>query len=228
MMETHLSSMGTSVLPLEYHEASGDRFALPLESSPAAIEQPSPVVIGVPEEEVERRIQIARDAAVAEADQRVRVECELANKRVQKKIGDSLTELLEERTAYFRQVEGQVVQLALSIARKILQREAQMDPTLLTALVRIALDRMQCSSAVRVRIAPENLELWRAHGDCNGGSPRWEAVADEALNSDDCIVETELGAADFGFEAQLRDVEESFAQLLAQRPDARTRHAERA
>ena len=38
------------------------------------------------------------------------------------------------------------MQLALAIARKILQREAELDPTLLTALVRIALE----ADAVRI------------------------------------------------------------------------------
>ena len=52
--------------------------------------------------------------------------------------------------------------------------------------------------------------------------------SDDALSPGDCIVETELGTANFGFEAQLRDVEESFAQLLAHRPDAQSRHAARA
>jgi flagellar assembly protein FliH len=207
---------------MEYQEAGGDTFAL------SAASQPPPVVIGVPEDEVDRRIQIAREAAAAEADQRVQVECERVSKREQEKVATVLREFSEERAQYFQRVEGEVVQLALAIARKILQREAELDPTLLTALVRIALDRMQCGSVVRIRVAPENAELWRRCGEDSAGSPRWEIVPDQKLSPDDCIIETELGTANFGFEAQLRDVEESFAQLLAHRPDAQSRHAARA
>jgi flagellar assembly protein FliH len=220
--------MCISVLPLEYQEAGGDRLALPLESSPAAGEPPPPVLIGVPEDEVERRIQIVRDSAVAEADQRMRIECERVSKGAQEKVTEALKEFEDERARYFRRVEGEVVQLALAIARKILQREAELDPTLLTALVRIALERMQCGSVVRIRVAAEDADLWRRCGDANGDSSRWEIASDETLNRGECIVETELGTASFGFEAQLRDVEESFAQLLAHRPDAQLRHAERA
>jgi flagellar assembly protein FliH len=202
-------------------------FALPSASAPASEPSP-PVLIGVPEDEVERRIQIARDAVVAEADQRVHIECQRATQGAQEKVADTVRKFSDERAEYFRRVEAEVVQLALSIARKILQREAELDPTLLTALVRIALDRMQCGPLVRIRVATEDAELWRRCGDGDRGSSRWEISADDALDPGDCIVETELGTANFGFEAQLRDVEESLTQLLAHRPETQSRHAARA
>lgn len=228
MKEMRLSSMCTSVLPLEYQEAGGDPLALPLVSSPAEAESSPSVVIGVPEDEVERRVQIARDSAIAEADQRMRVECERMNQIAQERVAEVLREFSAERAEYFRRVEGEIVQLALAIARKILQREAELDPTLLTALVRIALERMQCGSVVRIRVAAENADLWRRCGDANADSSRWEIAPDETLDSGECIVETELGTASFGFDAQLRDVEESFTQLLAHRPGTQSRHAARA
>jgi flagellar assembly protein FliH len=220
--------MCTTVSPLEYRESVGDKLALPAVSSPAVAEPSSPVVVGVAEDEVDRRLQIVRDAAVAEADERVRIECERFSKRERVTVTAVLEKFSEERAEYFMRVEGEVVQLALAIARKILQREAELDPTLLAALVRIATDRMQCDSAVRVRVAPENAELWRECGEDKTGSRRWEIVPDQTLNSDDCIVETELGTANFGFETQLRDVEESFARLLAHRPHEQSRYASRA
>ena len=219
--------MCASVLPLEYREAGGEGFSSPLMSSSTAEEPSAPVIIGVPEEEVERRIQIARDAAVAEANQKARIECERAKEIAQKKVAEVIGEFSNKRVEYFRTVESEVVQLALSIARKILQRETELDPTLLSALVKIAVDRMQCGSVIRIRVALDDAELWRRSGNCDGDSARWEIVADETLDLGDCIVETELGTANFGFEAQLRDVEESFMQLLAHRPDAQSRHAAR-
>lgn len=223
-----LSSTCTSVLPLEYQEAGEDTLALPQASSATVAEPSPPVLIGVPEDEVERRIQLARDSAVEEVDQRMRIECERVNKDAQEKLARVLKEFEDERKEYFRRLEEGVVQLALAISRKILQREAELDPTLLTALVRIALERMQCGSVVRIRVAAEDEELWHGCGDASGGSSRWEIAPDATLSPGDCIVETELGTASFGFEAQLRDVEESFTQLLAHRPDARLRHAARA
>jgi flagellar assembly protein FliH len=211
---------------LEYQEAGANALAL-LQVSSSAANEPAPVVIGVPEDEVERRIQIAREAVAAEADRQVRIECERATQIAQEKVSEVLRQFADERSEYFRRVEREVVQLALAITRKILQREADLDPALLSALVRIALDRMQCGSAVRIRVTAGNAELWRGFDSGNGASQQWEIIPDEALSSDDCIVETDLGTANFGFEVQLRDVEESFEQLLAHRPNHQSRHASR-
>jgi flagellar assembly protein FliH len=220
MKETRLSSMYSSLLPLEYQEAGGETLALPLVMAPTAPEPPPSVPVGVPEDEVERRIQIARDAVIAETNQRLRDECERATKSAQAKIAEVIREFCEERSEYFKRVEGVVVQLALSVARKILQREAKLDPTLLVALVRVALDRMQCGSEVYIRVPVDDTELWR-----DESSACWKIIGDETLNAGDCVVETDLGTANFGFESQLRDVEESFMQLLAHRPNDRIRHA---
>jgi flagellar assembly protein FliH len=225
MKERRLSSICPSILPLEYQEAGDDPLALPKARSPIVSEEATPVVIGVPEEEVDRRIQIARDSAITEADQRIRIERERVSNSAHEKVAEVLKKFDGERAEYFRRVEGEVVQLALAIARKILQREAELDPTLLIALVKVALDRMQCGSVVRVRVASENVDLWRRCGDTNSSVPGWEIIADETLSPNDCVVETELGTANFGFEAQLRDVQESLAQLLAHRPATRSRHA---
>ena len=220
--------MCSSFSPLEYQEAGCDALPLLSANSPAPAEPAQPVIVGIPEDEVERRIQLARDAAFAEADERVRNERERAHKNAQERVEQVLKDFTVQRAEYFRRVEGEVVQLALAIARKILQRETELDPTLLSALVRIALDRMQCGTIVRIRVATEDVELWRGLGDNHGSPSRWEVDPDETLSPGDCIVETELGKANFGFDAQLRDVEESFSQLLAHRPDAQSRDAARA
>lgn len=221
-----MSSICSPVLPLEYQEAGANALAL-LQVSSSAANEPAPVIIGVPEDEVERRIQIARDAVAAEADRRVRIECERATQIAHEKVSEVLRQFADERSEYFKRVEREVVQLALAIARKILQRETDLDPALLSALVRIALDRMQCGSAVRIRVTSGNAELWRGFGNSNGASQQWEIIPDETLSSGDCIVETDLGTANFGFEVQLRDVEESFEQLLAHRPNGQSHHVAR-
>ena len=55
-----------------------------------------------------------------------------------------------------------MVRLALSIARKILHREAQMDPLLLAGVVRVALDQMQAGTRVLLRTSPASARTWTA------------------------------------------------------------------
>lgn len=189
---------------------------LPERASDSEVE---PVQVGVSEEEVQRRIQEACDAAREEVEKRLAQEREDERRHAELQLAKSLRQFAQERAGYFNRVEGEVVQLALAVARKILQRETSLDPTLLAALVRIALDRMQSGRSVRVHVPPDQVEHWRVLGQTEEDSPRWDAIADDTLKRGDCIVETELGRANFGFEAQLLEIEDSFAGLLAHKPD---------
>ena len=47
-----------------------------------------------------------------------------------------------ERQNYYRRIEGEVVELALAIARKILHREVQIDPHALAGIVRVTLEKL--------------------------------------------------------------------------------------
>lgn len=172
---------------------------------------------GVAEEEVERRVRLAREEAIAEAEERLRAERERAREEAEERFARRLREFERARSSYFKAVELEVVQLALAVARKIIGREAEVDPTLLAGLVRIALDRMQSGSAVRICVAPVDAARWRELGKNEAGEMRWDVAVDEELEPGDCIVETALGKANFGFEAQVRDLEESFTSLLVQR-----------
>ena len=62
-----------------------------------------------------------------------------------------------ERDRYFEAVEHEVVKLALAVAARILRREAQMDPLLLTGAVRVALGQLSASTQVRSRVPAADL-----------------------------------------------------------------------
>ena len=123
-----------------------------------------------------------------------------------------------ERKDYFSRVESEVVQLALAISAKILHREAQVDPMLVAALVRVAIDKLHDGSSVSVRVSPAEAGKWRAFlaNPLNGATI--EIVEDAHLGAADCVLETELGSANFSIDAQMKEVEQGFFDLLAQRP----------
>jgi flagellar assembly protein FliH len=206
---------------LEYRDAGSQQAPLRLvpPADPAEVESESVASsAGVRVDEVEQRVRAARETAIVETEQWLRAELEADRQRARAQLTETLRRFAEERANYFRRVEDEVVHLALAIARKILQREAELDPTLLAALVRIALDRMDCGPSVRLRVVPGEVEHWLELGQNGNGALRWEVAGDDALQPGDCIVETGLGKANFAFEAQLRDVEETFMQLIAHKP----------
>ena len=89
---------------------------------------------------------------------------------------------------------------------------------LVAALVRVAVDKLHDGSSVSVRVATTQVERWTKYlaNPLNGSSIT--IVEDTHLGPDDCILETDLGSANFSIEAQLKEVEQGFFDLLAQRP----------
>jgi flagellar assembly protein FliH len=169
-------------------------------------------------QEVESLLNRARSEAAAETEKRLVKEFEARSAGEAVKIRLALELFQEDRKGYFSRVESEVVHLALAISAKILHREAQVDPLLVAALVRVAVDKLHAGSSVSVRVSPERAEKWREYlaNPLNGSIIA--IVEDTHLDLDDCILETELGSANFSIDAQLKEVEQGFFDLLAQRP----------
>ena len=128
----------------------------------------------------------------------------------------------EERDRYLHAVEREVVELALAVAARILRREAQMDPLLLTGAVRVALGQLSGSTQVRLRVPPGELELWtEAMALMPGLAVKPSVVPGEGMRLGDCAIETELGSVDLGVRAQLGEIERGFFDRAGGRgPDA--------
>ena len=133
-------------------------------------------------------------------------------------IAQTIREFEEQKNEYFAHVEAEIVQLSLSIAAKILHREAQVDPMLVATLVRMAVEKMQEGSRVTVRVPVGRGESWKRYFAAQVKMTPVEVSEDAQLSSQDCILETELGSANFGLEPQLKEVEQGFFDLLALRP----------
>jgi len=171
-----------------------------------------------PEAELAARIVRERAEAANEVEQRLRKEYEQKLSAAREPIAAMLANFQEERSHYYAQVEMEIVQLALSIAAKILHREAQVDPMLLAALVRIAVERMREGSSVTIRVGPGKGESWKRYFAAIPSTAHVEVTEDPQLTDQDCVLETELGSANFGLDSQLKEVERGFFDLLALRP----------
>jgi flagellar assembly protein FliH len=127
----------------------------------------------------------------------------------------------EQRSEYFARVEAEVVQLALAIAAKILHREAQVDPMLVASLVRMAIERLREGSSVTIRVGRGRAQRWKEYFAGQSVAARVTVVEDAGLSEHDCLLETELGVANFGLDTQLKEVEQGFFDLLALKPVSR-------
>ena len=127
------------------------------------------VAAGASAKEVKALLNLARPEAVAETETRLKTEYEARSAAEAEKIPQALELFQVERKDYFSRVESDVVQLALAIAAKILHREAQVDPLLVAALVRVA--SISCTTARAYPCAsPAEAGKWRA---LSGQSSQW-------------------------------------------------------
>ncbi|AXC09521.1 Flagellar assembly protein FliH [Acidisarcina polymorpha] len=140
-----------------------------------------------------------------------------------RQVGAALYSFRAEREHYFAVVEQEVVQLALAIAARILNREASLDPLLLAGAVRVALGQLGETSGVRLRCPMNQLEPWR---DLLALIPNRalipEVIGDVDLEPGDCVLEANNGTVELGVRAQLAEIERGFFDLLEHRPSSRS------
>jgi flagellar assembly protein FliH len=152
-----------------------------------------------------------------EHEARVRFEEQLSRERAA--VAKALADFSRERAAYYQKIEEEAVRLALSIARKVLHREAQVDPLLLMGIVRVALERIEGATGVVLAVHPQAAADWRSYLALRmdpGDLP--EIVEDAAMALGQCELRTSMGTAELGLEVQLKEIEQGLMDLLAARP----------
>lgn len=171
---------------------------------------------------LEQREKQGFERGVQEGEARARKAGEQAVTSVRASITRALEEFKGQRAAYFNRVEPEVVQLALGIARKILHREAQMDPLLLAGMVHVALEKLDQGTRVRLRSHPDEIHFWNTHfSESAARAIAPEIIGDSALKHGECVLETEIGTTQISLETQLKEIEQGFFDLLEQRPQVR-------
>lgn len=216
------SVFGDPVAALQYRDIGGQNSRLEVfGSQPGGDRGMRGREDGASDAELAAKIRQERADAALQAEQKLRHELDQKLEACRSAIAAAVGEFAVQRDDYFARVEAEVVRLALSIAAKILHREAQVDPMLVATLVRIAVEKMREGSTVTVRVGPGRAESWRACFAAQQSTAHVAVVEDSELNGRECVLETELGSADFSLESQLKEVEKGFFDLLALRPSAR-------
>jgi flagellar assembly protein FliH len=131
--------------------------------------------------------------------------------RHRRQAAELIETFVQERDRYLQAIEQEVVRLALAVAARILRREAQMDPLLLTGAVRVALGQLAATSEVRLRVPAKEADMWK---ETIALLPKLTAkplvVADEAMLLGDCAIESKVGTVDLGIRSQLSEIERGF------------------
>lgn len=164
------------------------------------------------EQAAQRREQEARQAGYKEGETAARNQVQ----PVVDKLAQSIAEIGALRPKLRHEAEGDVIKLAIAIARKVLHRELQTDTEALSALVRFAMEKIRVHELVRVRVhplhqAPIQQVLTRVMMGAHV-----ELQADPRLPMGGILIETTRGDYDASVETQLREIEHGLTDKLLQ------------
>lgn len=108
------------------------------------------------------------------------------------------------RTAMLHDAEHDLVRLAMAIAEHVLRRQVQLDPSLLTAMARSALERLGSATAVTIHVNPADFETIKQQPGATVSAV--ELVADPDVHPGGCIARTAGGSVDVSLDAQFREL----------------------
>jgi flagellar assembly protein FliH len=171
-------------------------------------------------DEIPHLLLRAHAGGVREGEEREKARGQQQLEEQRAKIAEAILHFHTSVAEYFSRTESEAVQLALAIAAKILHREAQADPALVSKLAKTVLNNLHQQTKVKVRIPPQQVEMWTKELSAyDQGKIALEIVADESVQVENCVLETDLGTTDVGLAAQLREIENGLLDLLAQSTD---------
>lgn len=127
----------------------------------------------------------------------------------------AVMELATERERVLSETAGQIAELAVMIARRVIGRELTLDPGIVRGLVREGISALGQHDRVLVRLGEGFASSRdRLEEDLRASESRLEVRFDPALEPYGCVVETELGQVDESIETRIKTL------LAALRPDA--------
>jgi len=170
----------------------------------------------------QRLAEIERDAFAKgyESGQRTGAEAAAAEARgLLRRLAETIDMLAATKQDMVRRTERQVVELAMAIAKQILQREITADRALLLAMARVALDRLGDQEAATIRLHPDDYAAVQASPDPKWASEQVTVVADSIVEPGGCLVECAGGRMTVGLDGQFTEL----SRTLLGEPDADAR-----
>lgn len=133
-------------------------------------------------------------------------------------IKEALIQLNSLREETYQQIEKQVVELALAIARKVICREISTDKETVVCVAKEALAKVDDPGKINIKMNPSDLEfinetqyrISNLIADVNNVT----FEAEDSVQSGGCVIETDLGEIDARIEKQIQAVEESFRRAM--------------
>ena len=183
----------------------------------AATAEPAPdyrLQIAQLQRECEQKTREAHAAGQREGEAAGRSRAAGELQPVVERMARAIDELANLRGRLRSEAEGDLIKLALAIARHVLRRELTIDPEALHELVLAALEKLQAQEISRVKVHPSHAAAVTACLQKVGTGTTVEVVPDPSREPGSVIFETSRGNLDVSVESQLQEIERGLADRL--------------
>ena len=130
----------------------------------------------------------------------------------------TLAELDGVRSRVRQQLEREVVDLSLHVARKVIHHEMSVSEEAILCVVKDAMAHLEDPGEVTIRMHPEDLKRIREAGErIQSAMDNLDSIhfeEDPGIDSGGCYIHTAYGDVDARVEEQLRHIEEAFRAEL--------------
>jgi flagellar assembly protein FliH len=115
------------------------------------------------------------------------------------------------------EIEGQLLKLAMTVARKTIREEVKIQPKIIQHMVRAALAFLVDKHQIKILINPEDMEevrkiLPEIAAMSKGG--QFQVIEDQAIGRGGCFLETNFGAINATLEDQMGMIEKELEQCF--------------
>ncbi|MEQ1604133.1 MAG: FliH/SctL family protein [Pyrinomonadaceae bacterium] len=150
--------------------------------------------------------QVASDKAV----QKAKLELETENAEMFAELRTSLANTIAEVGAIggdlAADIEHQLVELAILIAKKVVAREVTIDREIALTLVKVSLAKLHNRSVAEVHLNPEDYSFVKDHLDKLDFRGKIDLVEDKSISIGGCLIHTETGDIDARIESQFDEI----------------------
>lgn len=178
--------------------------------APVELSSPVPEVVGLSMAEQQAHLAaLEREAFTKGYAAGERAGLEAGGKRADamlRRVAQTIEELSGLRATIQRETERQMVELALALARRIVDRELTLAPDLVAALAHVALHRLGETSPATIRLNPDDYSTVVSHRGAQWEGTQVSVVPDPAVARGGCLVESDFGVIDASAEAQLGEL----------------------
>jgi len=134
--------------------------------------------------------------------------------QIMSRVAQSIQEMFAMRHMMRRQMEEDLVRLAIVVARRILHRELTVDPEALLGIVKAAVEKIEMSELNRIRMSTADAPVLGELLSRVSLPERVEMMPDPGLERGSVILETTRGILDSSIDTQLEEIERGFVDLV--------------